>query len=150
MDGGNIYIGDVGQGTREEVSAVALAPIGYDFGWSRYEGSVCNPNDTDPSCSTTGLTMPVAEYGRSVGRTITGGVVYRGPTVRSLDQYYLYADFGSGTVRAFRLLDGGPVEAKNLTGALGRPGLVSFGFDSTGEILAVSLFDNAVYRLVGG
>jgi len=150
MDGGNIYIGDVGQGTREEVSAVALAPIGYDFGWSRYEGSVCNPNDTDPSCSTTGLIMPVAEYGRSVGRTITGGVVYRGATVRSLDQYYVYADFGTGIVRAFRLLDGQAVEAKDLTGALREPGLVSFGFDGNGEILAVSLGDGAVYRLVGG
>jgi glucose/arabinose dehydrogenase len=150
MDGNNLYIGDVGQGTREEVNVVALAPAGYDFGWSRYEGTVCNPNDTDPSCSTTGLTMPVAEYGRSVGRTITGGVVYHGPTVRSIDQYYLYADFGTGIVRAFRLLDGQAVEAKDLTGALREPGLVSFGLDADGEILAVSLTDGAVYRLVGG
>jgi hypothetical protein len=67
-----------------------------------------------------------------------------------LSQYYIYADFGSGIVRAFRLLDGRAVEARDLSGALREPGLVSFGFDSNGEILAVSLFDNAVYRLVGG
>jgi hypothetical protein len=94
--------------------------------------------------------MPIVEYGRGVGRTITGGVVYRGPTVRSLNHYYLYADFGSGIVRGFRLLDGKAVEAVDLTSALRLPGLVSFGFDSNGEILATSLFDNAVYRLVGG
>jgi len=150
IDDTNIYIGDVGQGAREEVSAVALSPSGYDFGWSRYEGSLCNPNDSDPSCSTSGLTMPVAEYGRSVGSTITGGVVYRGPTVRSLSQYYIYSDFGSGVVRGFRLLNGRAVESVDLSGALREPGLVSFGFDSNGEILAVSLFDSSVYRLVGG
>jgi glucose/arabinose dehydrogenase len=150
IDNGNLYIGDVGQGAREEVDTVALSPVGYDFGWSRYEGTLCNPNDTDPSCSTSGLTMPIVEYGRAVGRTITGGVVYRGPIVRSLNHYYLYADFGSGIVRGFRLLDGKAVEAVDLTSALRLPGLVSFGFDSNGEILATSLFDNAVYRLVGG
>jgi glucose/arabinose dehydrogenase len=150
IDGGNLYLGDVGQGAREEVDAVALAPVGYDFGWSRYEGSLCNPNDTDPSCSTSGLTMPVAEYGRSVGQVITGGVVYRGATVRSLDQYYLYADVASGIVRAFRLLDGRAVESRDLTSALRQRGIVSFGFDHQGEILAVSLTDDAVYRLVGG
>jgi hypothetical protein len=150
IDNGNLYIGDVGQGAREEVDAVALNPVGYDFGWSRYEGTLCNPNDTDPSCSTSGLTMPIVEYGRAVGRTITGGVVYRGPIVRSLNHYYLYADFGSGIVRGFRFLDGKAVEAVDLTSALRLPGLVSFGFDSNGEILATSLFDNAVYRLVGG
>ncbi|MDP9145874.1 MAG: PQQ-dependent sugar dehydrogenase [Actinomycetota bacterium] len=150
IDNGNMYIGDVGQGAREEVDAVAVSPTGYDFGWSRYEGTLCNPNDTDASCSTGGLTMPVVEYGRSVGSTVTGGVVYRGPTVRSLSQYYIYSDFGSGIVRAFRLLNGRAVEAWDLSSALREPGLVSFGFDSNGEILAVSLFDNAVYRLVGG
>jgi len=150
IDDGNLYIGDVGQGGREEVSAVALSPAGYNFGWSRYEGTLCNPNDRDPSCSTSGLTMPVAEYGRSVGSTVTGGVVYRGPIVRSLSQYYIYSDFGSGVVRGFRLLNGIAVEAVDLSGALREPGLVSFGFDSNGEILAVSLFDGAVYRLVGG
>ncbi len=150
IDGGTIYIGDVGQGAREEVDAVALSPVGYDFGWSRYEGTLCNPNDTDPSCSTSGLTMPVTEYGRSVGQVITGGVVYRGPTVRSLAQYYVYADVASGIVRGFRLLDGRAVEGRDLTSALRQRGIVSFGFDADGEILAVSLTTNTVYRLVGG
>ncbi|HEY7469066.1 MAG TPA: PQQ-dependent sugar dehydrogenase [Acidimicrobiia bacterium] len=150
IDDGNMYIGDVGQGAREEIDAVALTPVGYDFGWPRYEGSLCNPNDSDPSCSTSGLTMPVAEYGRSSGQVVTGGVVYRGPTVRSLAQYYLYADFSSGMVSAFRLLNGRAVEARSLSSALREPGLVSFGFDWNGEILGVSMFDNAVYRLVGG
>lgn len=150
FDDGFMFIGDVGQGTREEIDVVPVTPVGYDFGWSRYEGSVCNPNDHDPSCSTVGLVFPVAEYGRSVGRTVTGGVVYRGPTVRSLDSYYLYADVFSGVIRGFRLEGGSPVEERDLSSELGMGGIVSFGFDGDGEILAVSLFDDAVYRLVGG
>ena len=150
FDGNLMFIGDVGQGAREEIDAVPVTPTGYDFGWSRFEGTVCNPNDTDPSCSRAGLTFPVAEYGRSVGRTVTGGVVYRGPTVRSLDQFYVYADFGSGRVLAFRYLNGRAVDAKDLTSRLGDTGLVSFETDNSGEMLAVDYFDGVVYRLTGG
>ena len=149
FDGGYIYIGDVGQRTREEIDVVKVAPVGYDFGWSRYEGSVCNPDDHDPSCSTAGLTFPVEEYGRSVGFTVIGGIVYRGPTVRSLDAYYVYADIG-GTLRAFRLRDGAAVEKRDLTGPLGMGGIVGFAEDADGELLVVSLFEGAVYRLTGG
>ena len=147
---GHMFIGDVGQGSREEISVVPVAPVGYDFGWSRYEGSICNPNDTDPSCATGGLTFPVAEYGRSAGRTVTGGIVYRGPTVRSLTAYYIYADVSSGMVQAFRLRSGDPVEPRNLSGPLAMDGIVSFGEDGDGELLAVNLFEGAIYRLTGG
>ena len=150
FDDGHIYIGDVGQTTREEINAVDVMPVGYDFGWSRYEGSVCNPNDHEATCATSGLTFPVEEYGRSVGSTVTGGVVYRGSTVRSLDAYYVWADLFSGTVRAFRLDGTSAVEKKDLSSDLGMTGIVSFGFDSDGETLAVDLFRGRVYRLVGG
>jgi glucose/arabinose dehydrogenase len=147
---GYMFIGDVGQGSREEIDAVPIAPVGYDFGWSRYEGSVCNPNDFDPSCSTSGLTFPVAEYSHSVGQTVIGGILYEGPTVRSLTDYYLYADIYSGVVRGFRIDDGDPVEAVDLSSEIGMSGIVSFGEDADGELLVVSLFNDAVYRLTGG
>jgi glucose/arabinose dehydrogenase len=147
---GYIFIGDVGQSSREEIDVVPVAPVGYDFGWSRYEGSICNPTDSDPSCATSGLTFPVAEYSHSVGETVIGGILYQGPTVRSLSDYYLYADLYSGVVRGFRMKDGKPVEARDLTSAIGRRGIVSFAEDSDGELLAVSLFNDAVYRLTGG
>jgi glucose/arabinose dehydrogenase len=150
FDEGLMYIGDVGQNTREEINMVAAVPTGYDFGWSRYEGSLCNPNDHDPSCSTSGLTFPVEEYGRSVGSTVTGGIVYRGPTVDSMRGYYIYADVYSGTVRAFRFSDGDAVGHRNLTSELGMSGIVSFSEDASGELLVVNLFQGAVYRLVGG
>ena len=150
FDSGHLYIGDVGQATREEIDVVDIDPVGYDFGWSRYEGTVCNPNDSDLSCSTDGLTMPVAEYGRSTGTSVTGGRVYRGQIVRSLVDYYLYADFGSGVVRGFRLLRGMAVESADLSVELALGGVVDFALDGDGEMLVTSLFDGAVYRLTGG
>ncbi len=129
---------------------VTVAPVGYDFGWSRFEGSLCNPNDTDPSCSETGLTFPVVEYGRSVGRTVVGGIVYHGPTARSLSSYYLYADANSGTIRGFRQVNGVPVEQIDLTPQLQLEGIVSFAEDGDGELLVANLFEGAIYRLTGG
>lgn len=149
FDNGLMYIGDVGQNAREEINFVSNAP-GYDFGWSRFEGSVCNPNDHDPSCSREGLVFPVHEYGRSVGRTVTGGIVYRGPTVRSLQGFYLYADVFSGTVRAFRMNVIEAVDHRNLTNRLGMSGIVDFAEDGQGELLVTNLFDGGVYRLTGG
>jgi glucose/arabinose dehydrogenase len=150
FDAGYIFIGDVGQGAREEIDVVRVANTGYDFGWSRFEGSLCNPDDHDSSCSGSGLVFPVAEYGRSAGRTVTGGIVYRGPTISSLSGYYLYADVFSGLIRGFRHLDGQPVAQVDLTSNLGMAGIVDFAEDGDGELLIVSLFDNSVYRLTGG
>lgn len=147
---GRMYIGDVGQSAREEINVVDVSPVGYDFGWSRFEASLCNPNDTDPSCSQTGLTFPVVEYGRSSGRTVTGGRVYSGPTVRSLSQFYLYADVYSGIVRGFRINNGVLVDQVDLSNELSMSGIVDFGEDGNGELLVTSLFDEAVYRLTGG
>jgi glucose/arabinose dehydrogenase len=150
FDDGYMFIGDVGQAAREEINLVEVDPRGYDFGWSRFEGTLCNPNDQDPSCSTSGLTFPVVEYGRALGRSVTGGVVHRGPTVRSMDQFYVYADVFSGRVWGFRHVEGRIVTHRELTGQLGLAGIVHFGIDNDGELLAVSLFDNSLYRLTGG
>ena len=150
FDDGRMYVGDVGQAAREEINMVEVSPVGYDFGWSRFEGSLCNSSDPDPSCSKTGLTFPVSEYGRSVGRSVVGGIVYRGPTVRSLAGYYIYADTFLGTVRGFRQIEGNAVEPVDLTGELKMDGIVGFAEDGTGELLVVSLFDGSIYRMTGG
>ena len=94
--------------------------------------------------------MPVVDYGRSVGGSVTGGMVYRGDVVRSLDQFYLYADWSSGAIRGFRFLGGRAVEAVDLSGQIGMSRIVSFAADSDGEILVVSLLEGSVYRLIGG
>jgi hypothetical protein len=50
------------------------------------------------NCDKTGLTLPIAEYGRNQGVSITGGYVYRGARLPALQGTYLYADYGTGRI----------------------------------------------------
>ena len=152
FDGGLLYIGDVGQGSREEVNVVDDGLAGVDYGWSRFEGTVCNPNDDDPSCSTTGLTFPVLEYSHSGSNcSVTGGVVYRGSELPQLSGFYLYGDLCSGWIRGFRYANGTVVEQIDLTDQIGTvPGLWSFGVDAEGEVYVMQGGSGRVYRLSAG
>ncbi len=148
FDGGLLYIGDVGQDSREEIDVVADGLAGVDYGWSRYEGTVCNPNDTDTGCSTSGLTFPVLEYTHSEGCSITGGPVYRGSELTQLTGFYLYGDLCSGWIKGFRYANGEVVEQVDLTDEIGTvPGLWSFGVDSGGEVYVIQGGSGQVYRL---
>jgi glucose/arabinose dehydrogenase len=90
---GQLWVGDVGQSAMEEVDRVAL---GGNYGWRCLEGTRTN---TDVSCGVPGPFLPpVAQYGRSVGVTVTGGYVYRGTRFQGLVGRYIFADFGFGTI----------------------------------------------------
>ena len=79
---GDLWIGDVGQNQWEEVDFVPAAQAGgQNFGWKAFEGTHCFSLS---QCGTLqGDTKPIFEYshdsGVPVGRSISGGVVYRGP-----------------------------------------------------------------------
>ena len=151
FDDGLLYIADVGQNSREEINVVDDGRAGVDYGWSRYEGTVCNPNDTDPSCSTAGLTFPVLEYTHGEGCSITGGVVYRGSDLTQLTGFYLYGDLCSGWIRGFRYANGAVVEQVDVTDQVGTlPGLWSFGVDAEGEVYVIQGGSGRVYRLAAG
>ncbi|NIP78247.1 MAG: glucose dehydrogenase, partial [Gemmatimonadetes bacterium] len=75
------------------------AEPGLNYGWSIMEGSHCY----DGECSTAGLVLPVHEYSHADGCSITGGFVYRGAAVPSLEGRYLFADYCRGWIRSFRL-----------------------------------------------
>jgi hypothetical protein len=101
------------------------------------EGSLCYASDP---CSTAGLTLPVVEYDRSVGRSITGGYVYRGSAIPELDGRYFYGDFVSGIIRSFAVSGGGATYELDHTSELGSvAALSSFGTDGFGELYVVSI-----------
>lgn len=81
---GDIWIGDVGQDSREEVDLLRRGrPAGANFGWSRFEGTVVF-DASEALARGTSHHRPRISYGRSGGAcSVTGGVVYRGP-VRSV------------------------------------------------------------------
>jgi hypothetical protein len=95
-DTGDLLVGDVGEGVREEITLVRR---GDNLGWRRYEGTRCT--NLDPTCSTTGLTMPIAEYSHTGGRcSVTGGYVYRGALDTLPSGTYVFADFCTGEIFA--------------------------------------------------
>ncbi len=132
---GRIWIGDVGQGDREEVSI--LKP-GGNYGWRHVEGNICTPAITS-SCDLTGYVDPVHTYGHSgspSGCSITGGYVYRGPGVPSLYGRYLYADYCSGWIRGF--LYNGIVASNDIQIVASAGNVTSFGQMENGELLLVA------------
>lgn len=135
---GDLYIADVGQSAREEVSvstSAGGAGRGTNYGWNIMEGTLCFPPGA--MCSTAGLALPAIEYDHANGAcSITGGYTYRGSllALQSLRGTYFYADFCAGFVRSFRLVNGVVTEHADwpLLGTGGN--ITSFGEDAAGEL----------------
>src|SRR6185369_4433668 len=94
---GDLWIGDVGQNSFEEVDVARAGVSGLNFGWNRMEASHCYETRV---CPADGLTLPVSEYGREIGSTVIGGYVYRGASYPVANGVYLFADYGSGRIFA--------------------------------------------------
>jgi glucose/arabinose dehydrogenase len=141
---GDLWIGDVGQNTYEEVNREPAGSGGRNYGWNRREGRHAFAGGPRPN----GAVDPVIEYGRAGGAcTVIGGFVYRGQRIRGLRGAYLYGDYCAGWVRAARTRGGRVAEQRDLR--LDVPGLSSFGVDADGELYALSL-GGAVYRIAPG
>ena len=137
---GDIYIGDVGQNQYEEVNLQpGNSAGGENYGWRAYEGShaysgeqVANP------------VMPVAEYSHAQGVSISGGYVYRGTSIPSLQGVYLYADWGSGFIWRLYQDETGTWQNDVLMSGTGY-NVSSFGVDEQNELYLVD-YSGAIYR----
>lgn len=130
---GQLYLGDVGQGAREEVNIVTL---GGNYGWRIMEGSVCNPDLDGGVCTPpAGHIPPISEYTHAASRcSITGGYVYRGARGSLPTGSYIFADFCTGEI--FMRQNGLNTSPVLLDTALG---ISAFGEDESGEIYVVAL-----------
>jgi len=137
---GDLYIGDVGQGTWEEIDIhPANASGGINFGWNYREGAH-NYSGTAPA----GLTDPVAEYSHTEGGcSVTGGYVYRG-FMSEWNGIYLYGDYCTGYV--WGLVKFGEDWQTQLLFETGER-ITSFGQDEGGELFLVS-DGGRIYKLV--
>lgn len=136
---GNLWLGDVGQDRWEEVDVILS---GRNYGWPRIEGNQCYQPST---CDTTGLDLvaPVVVYDHGVaGASITGGCVYRGPSVPSLYGDYVFADYMTGEVWS---LDPDVLPATTNLIDDTTLNIAAFGVDAEGE-LYFSTFEGAIYR----
>lgn len=138
---GDMWIGDVGASSWEEVNRIPNAEGGANLGWGCMEGFVCNGGQC--TCNDPSLTLPVRVYSHSVGFSISGGRVYRGCAMPALDGAFIYGDFGSNKIWTLVEADAG-VDNIERTGQLNQGtdlvvNPVGFGEDQDGELYIVSL-----------
>jgi glucose/arabinose dehydrogenase len=131
---GDLWIGDVGQNSREEIDLdpAPNAGRGVNFGWARLEGT--RPlSDVVPADSV----PPVHEYDNpGQGCSVTGGHVYRGTAVPALVGRYVFADFCAGRLQAITRA-AGATEVTDLRVTTSQ--VSSFGVDGRGELYVLSL-----------
>jgi glucose/arabinose dehydrogenase len=150
---GDVYIGDVGQNSWEEVDVQpASSRGGENYGWRYMEGLHCfNP---PVKCPTDGLTTPVLEYPTAPHASIAGGFVYRGCRMPNLHGTYFYADYMKGFIRTFRLAEGRATNLQDVTRQLAPPSsggshsISSFGEDARGEIYFLEHQKGEIYRVI--
>jgi glucose/arabinose dehydrogenase len=130
---GDMYVGDVGQGTWEEVDFRARSNVSAlaNYGWNVFEGRARFRPGTPNGAGE--LVSPVAVYDHAQGCSITGGYVYRGHTVPSAVGRYFYGDWCSGSLWSLRIAGGG-AETRREPGSI--PRLTTFGVDDAGELYA--------------
>jgi glucose/arabinose dehydrogenase len=140
---GDLYIADVGQNKFEELDFYpAGSPAGPNFGWDfregfeRYEG---NPPEGAQ------FVDPVWQYGRDLGCSVTGGVVYRGAQISALYGVYLYSDYCTGGTWGLVRQADGTWTAGRLATLDGR--ISAFGEDAAGEVYLIDHADGIIYRL---
>ena len=134
---GQLWTADVGQNRYEEIDIIVK---GGNYGWNTMEGAHCFQSD----CEETGLELPVWEYGRSEGVSITGGFVYRGTAIDELAGKYIYADFASG--RIWSLDTPNPQNPINKELLKANLNISSFGIDQNRELYLCG-FDGKIYKL---
>jgi glucose/arabinose dehydrogenase len=134
---GDLWLGDVGQEAWEEVDRIVA---GGNYGWNRTEGFSCYAAQ---SCDTAGLQTPRAVYDHNQGDcSITGGYVYRGPSMPELDGWYVYGDFCTGRIWAVDTASSAnPVLLTDTPYTIS-----SFGELPNGEIVILT-FENTIYEL---
>jgi glucose/arabinose dehydrogenase len=141
---GELWIGDVGQNSWEEIDAVPSRPGGANFGWRTMEGFHCY--DPAKGCEAKGLTLPVHAYGRADGCSVTGGYVYRGGAIPELAGAYLFGDYCTGRIWTIRRSAGGAAEVRRLLES--QASISSFGEDAAGELYVCDHGGGRLLRLV--
>ncbi|TVQ60204.1 MAG: glucose dehydrogenase [Phycisphaerales bacterium] len=149
-----MLIADVGQNAREEVNYEPANTGARNYGWRRWEGTLLFSSTTPLAYEP--HTPPIHEYNNpAVGRSITGGYVYRGPTMCSFNGRYIFADYQFRRVWSMDVTGGTASNVVEHTAELvasipatSLPLVSSFGRDSKGEVYFVGYSPGSIYRIV--
>jgi len=139
---GELWVGDVGQSSFEEIDNVVISG---NYGWDEREGAHCF--EPAQGCSTNFID-PITEYGRNLGVSVTGGYVYRGNIHPSLQDSFIYGDFGTGRIWS--------VPTSSAQGAIGTEvidsplSISAFAVDFFGELYVLDYGSGSIYVLLPG
>lgn len=142
---GDMWIGDVGQVTREEIDFEPAGLGGRNYGWRCYEGTSAHNTSGCPPISS--FVPPVFDYdNNSVGCSVTGGFIYRGARYSDLSGVYLFTDYCSGRWWATRRLADGTFPTVQLAD-LANSQYSALGEDRDGELYVAALAQGTIYRI---
>jgi glucose/arabinose dehydrogenase len=134
---GDLWIGDVGQGSWEEINLAPAGQSGLNFGWNVVEGPGCFE---EPACTAQGMTSPIVSVSHDEGAcSVIGGYVYRGQAAPILDGGYLFTDFCTGRIDALDPAAVSDGSAERVEVGSHQGSISSFGEDDAGELYAVDL-----------
>jgi glucose/arabinose dehydrogenase len=142
---GDLWVGDVGNTDREEVTR---AVPGRSHGWPYWEGTLCH----EPSCEGFANVLPEFEYDHDTGTAVIGGYVYRGTLIPALQGIYVFSDWSRGKQLWAVLYDAKGKGELGLLGTIaaesGRPS--GYAQDHQGELYHLSAQDEdaGIYKIV--
>jgi predicted dienelactone hydrolase/glucose/arabinose dehydrogenase/sugar lactone lactonase YvrE len=126
---GKLWASDVGQNLYEEINIIVK---GGNYGWSLREG--LHPFSSKGVDANKDMIEPVWEYHHAIGKSLTGGHVYRGKRLPELDGFYLYGDYITTKIWGLRydeakkrVVANRPIRDPNVP-------ILSFGEDEQGEV----------------
>ena len=139
---GDLICADVGQNKQEEVDFIVS---GGNYGWRVYEGDSTFKREK-PVAGVEYL-KPLKAYPRNMGTSITGGFVYRGTKIPSLQGYYIYCDYASNNFWVLKQQRGKLIENHHI--GKYRFAVSSFAVDHQGELYLCSFKEGNIVRIVG-
>lgn len=145
---GDLYIADVGQDSYEEVDfQPASSAGGENYGWRILEGDHCY-NPPTGCIAPARYSAPVAVYPHgvndSIGCSVTGGYVYRGPGNAAMQGFYFYGDYCSGRIWGLRF-DGVSWQTQQL--AQPAINISTFGESQAGNLYVADLASGTIYEI---
>jgi len=142
---GDLYLGDVGQNTIEEINFQAAGSTGGEnYGWSRFEGKLCFKPELGCVPGSRNV-FPSRQYTHALGCSVTGGYVYRGAEFPMLEGIYFYGDFCTGRLWGLRRTAGG--FGQKLLASTGLQ-ISTFGEGEDGSVFVGDYSQGSLYRIV--
>ncbi|XP_063289265.1 HHIP-like protein 1 [Pelobates fuscus] len=161
---GRVFCGDVGQNKFEEVD---LIHKGGNYGWRAKEGFSCYDKKLCNNATLDDI-LPIFAYPHTVGRSVTGGYIYRGCQMPNLNGRYIFGDFMSGRLMSLKEdkegkqwtyteICMGQAKTCNFPKLINSyfPYIISFGEDEAGELYflatgtpSAAVAAGAMYKIV--